>query len=218
MSGVAQNQPSPRRERLRREREERILEAAATVFARRGYHQATIREIAELSDVADGTIYNYFANKRDLLVAMTRHLVADSVADTLAQFQAEDDRSYLTAIVGERFDFLERNSAFVRALMTEVWSDETFRDHYLSQVIAPMLSLMENYLQARIEAGSVRSVDTRVAVRAMAGSFLIFLLLSQPGHGGLRIDLPREELVHGLVDFFLLGLQARPDMQKRDPR
>ena len=68
MSDVAGNQPMSRRERLKQEREARILEAAAAVFARKGFHQATIREIAELADVADGTIYNYYADKRDLLV------------------------------------------------------------------------------------------------------------------------------------------------------
>jgi len=197
-----------RRDRRKQERERRILQAAASVFAQKGYHQATIREIAQQANVADGTIYNYFANKRALLVSMTGHIIADSVGSDLVEFVAKDDRSYLTAILKSRLRFQQQNADFVHALMSEVWSDTGFRDRYLSQVLAPLLHLMESYLQARIEAGTVRPVDTGIAVRAMAGSFLIFLLLSQPGHGGLDFDIPLDQLVDELVDFFLLGLQA----------
>jgi AcrR family transcriptional regulator len=213
MSDSAQRQSMSRRERLKREREARILEAAAAVFARKGFHQATIRDIAELADVADGTIYNYYANKRDLLVAMARHVIADSAVDTLAQSHTGDDRGFLTAVLRDRFRLIERNPDFVRVMLAEVWTDQEFRQQYLGEVIAPLLQLMEGYLQARIQAGSVRQLNTGVAVRAMAGSFLIFLLFSQQAHGDLGLDLSHEELVGELADFFLLGLEARPGQE-----
>jgi AcrR family transcriptional regulator len=205
-----EQQPVSRRQRLKQERERRILEAAATVFARKGFHEATIREIAELANVADGTIYNYYANKQDLLVAMTQNVIADSAGLVLEEHQAEDDRALLTAILGERFAFAERNMDFVRAMMAEVWTNESLRKQYLGKVIEPLLQLMEGYLQARIEAGTVRPVNTAVVVRAMAGSFIIFLLLAQAGQDVLGTGLSREAMVEELVDFFLLGLEVRP--------
>ena len=45
-----------------------ILEAAVKVFARQGFHQSTIAQIAKEAGVADGTIYLYFKNKDDILV------------------------------------------------------------------------------------------------------------------------------------------------------
>ena len=45
-----------------------ILEAAVTVFARQGFHQSTVAQIAKEAGVADGTIYLYFKNKDDILV------------------------------------------------------------------------------------------------------------------------------------------------------
>jgi AcrR family transcriptional regulator len=199
-----------RRERKAQARRAAILEAAADVFAAKGFARATIKEIAARADVAEGTIYNYFSNKRDLLVAMAQHVIGDSVGLALEEFQSQDDRSYLTALLRERFDFQQRNLGFLRALMTEVWTNEGFRHQYLAQVIAPLLGLMEGYLQRRIEAGAARPVNTSVVVRAMAGSFLVFLLLSEPGQRGLYLEMTHEELVDELVDFFLLGLQARP--------
>jgi TetR/AcrR family fatty acid metabolism transcriptional regulator len=46
----------------------RILEAAVMVFARQGFFQSTVAQIAKEAGVADGTIYLYFKNKDDILV------------------------------------------------------------------------------------------------------------------------------------------------------
>ncbi len=45
-----------------------ILEAAVKVFARQGFYQSTVAQIANEAGVADGTIYLYFKNKDDILV------------------------------------------------------------------------------------------------------------------------------------------------------
>lgn len=49
---------------------ERILNAAIEVIGKKGYHEAKIRDISEIADVAEGTIYNYFTNKKDILVSI----------------------------------------------------------------------------------------------------------------------------------------------------
>lgn len=49
---------------------QKILDAALDVFARKGFHEAKISEIAKVADVADGTIYLYFKNKDDLLISL----------------------------------------------------------------------------------------------------------------------------------------------------
>src|SRR5712691_13478277 len=51
---------------------ERILRAATDVFARNGYFNAKVSEIAKAAGVADGTIYLYFDGKEDLLVTIFR--------------------------------------------------------------------------------------------------------------------------------------------------
>jgi len=53
-----------------RGKRERILEAAQTVFARKGYYQAKIEEIAELAGVGKGTVYEYFVSKEELYKEM----------------------------------------------------------------------------------------------------------------------------------------------------
>lgn len=53
-----------------RDKYQRIVEAATEVFARRGFFQSTVADVARRAGVADGTIYLYFENKNDILVQL----------------------------------------------------------------------------------------------------------------------------------------------------
>ncbi|MGF1608869.1 MAG: TetR/AcrR family transcriptional regulator [Kiloniellales bacterium] len=58
------------RARQKADREQRILRAAAEQFRQVGYERARIETIAALAEVSPGTVYNYYENKGDLLVAI----------------------------------------------------------------------------------------------------------------------------------------------------
>lgn len=58
------------RAKQKADRERRILDAATTLFRQAGYEGTTIEKIAELAEVSVGTLYNYYENKGDLLVAI----------------------------------------------------------------------------------------------------------------------------------------------------
>lgn len=55
-------------------RKEDLLRAAQTIFGRYGYHQATIRAIADQAQCATGTFYLYFASKEDCFLALVEQL------------------------------------------------------------------------------------------------------------------------------------------------
>ena len=60
---------SPELPRSSPEKYQRILDAAVAVFAERGFHSSRVSDIATRADVADGTIYLYFKNKEEILMA-----------------------------------------------------------------------------------------------------------------------------------------------------
>lgn len=79
------------------ETKERILQAAAEVFAEKGFHAATISEITERAGVAKGTLYWYFPGKERLFIGMM-----EEVFSTLLQhgMKIKDDPGLST---GEKF-------------------------------------------------------------------------------------------------------------------
>jgi AcrR family transcriptional regulator len=50
-----------------------VMEAAATIFAQRGYNAATIEEIAHAAGIGKGTTYEYFPSKQELFLAVIDH-------------------------------------------------------------------------------------------------------------------------------------------------
>ncbi|MCB0093819.1 MAG: helix-turn-helix transcriptional regulator, partial [Caldilineaceae bacterium] len=66
---------------LTQARRQQILDAAVQVIAEQGFQNTTIKQIAARAEVADGTIYNYFKNKDDILLAIIRQVTEVEVRD-----------------------------------------------------------------------------------------------------------------------------------------
>ena len=99
---MAEMQLNNRRERRIAARQAQILDAAAQVFSRQGYERATTREIADIADVSEGTLYNYFNSKRDLLIGVAK-AYADQIADEIARVEADDFGDMLAQLFANRF-------------------------------------------------------------------------------------------------------------------
>lgn len=67
-------------EQMREATRRRIISEAASEFARLGFDQANINTIAEQAGIGKGTIYLYFVNKRELFLAMLRHIAQSQLA------------------------------------------------------------------------------------------------------------------------------------------
>jgi AcrR family transcriptional regulator len=59
-------------------KKKKIVTAAITTFARKGYAGARIAEVAEAAGIGKGTIYEYFRSKEDLFFATFEHLMSDT--------------------------------------------------------------------------------------------------------------------------------------------
>ena len=92
-----------RRQRRIARRRQHILAAAARVFARKGFDQATVKEIADEADLAEGTLYNYFGSKRDILLAIAGDTEASAVAIRQA-VEGMDDRAAMILMFEKALD------------------------------------------------------------------------------------------------------------------
>ncbi len=72
-----QSLPVGRRERKKRETEERILEAALSLFRIKGLEATTLEEITEKADVGKGTFFNYFPSKDILLMHLYERVITE---------------------------------------------------------------------------------------------------------------------------------------------
>ena len=118
---TAQPPPTGRREANKREKLARIRAAAADVFLRKGYEDATLREIAAAADVAFGTLFLYAKNKQDLLL-----LLFDEELPALTERafkKATADMPFLDQLMTfftEFYAFFNETPALSRDMMREI--------------------------------------------------------------------------------------------------
>ena len=109
--------PQKLRERQKRQRVAQVLDAAALLFTTRGYEATRIEEIAETASVAPATIYNYFATKPNLLMALAVRHVRSALPErrALLRVPPDDPMEGINA-----FETLLANQA-TRYLSRECW-------------------------------------------------------------------------------------------------
>ncbi len=91
-------EPSSRRARRKSETLRRIEEAGWRLFRTRGYESTSTREIADAADIAAGTLFNYFPEKRNLLIHLMRREIDAALVrafDTLPASTLEGELTYV---------------------------------------------------------------------------------------------------------------------------
>jgi AcrR family transcriptional regulator len=144
----------------------RLLEAAETVFAELGYHDASIVKITEAAGVGQGTFYLYFASKKEIfdeLVLDLNHRVRQAMTEAASEGSTRAEREVLgfTAF----FRFTAEHPALYRIIrQAEFVSPEMLHRHYER--------LTDGYvagLRQAMEQGEIASADPEVLAWALMG-------------------------------------------------
>ena len=143
-----------------------IMDAAREVFARKGFAETTMDDIAEAAGLAKGTLYLYFKSKRALYLAALKHGVAELNTQTVrAMDAAQSAREKIRALIATRLAYARDNREFCKIYYTElgnlvhpVYTVAGFRKMYMQQVDFITAVLEQAMQDGEIRAGSARQV------------------------------------------------------------
>jgi AcrR family transcriptional regulator len=199
----------PIQEQLIVARRDQILNAAAKVFGEKGFHPATIRDVAKEAGIADGTIYNYFQNKSALLLGILDRM-RESVLQN-ADFSAAIDmdfRSFMRVYLHHPLMALkEDNFELFRAIVSEITVNTELREFYRQQILEPRLADAAPQFQRWVEQGILRPIDIDLTVRTLSG--LVMGLMLQHIMGDKTLEARWDELPDFLADLILDGLRSK---------
>lgn len=155
-------------------RRNQILDAATKVFAVKGFHPTTIKDIAREAGIADGTIYNYFENKTALMLGIFDRMNETDRRDTdLAQLGEGDFRGFLKAYLRHRLMVIKTNNfAAFRVIVAEMMVNQELKELYYRKVVEPTFVMAEKYFQQWVEQGIVKPIDAGLTMRAVSGMVL----------------------------------------------
>ena len=201
------NEPIDFKEQMAEARRNQILLGAAQVFSAKGFHKATTKEVAKAAGVSEGTIYNYFENKRDLLVAMIDVVGGiQSVRNIVMDHPPEDPKEYLTAVLKDRYQIAKNFGNRMTPILAEMLTDAELRDTVYNRIAIPIATYVENFIQINVDTGRFRPVDPVVITRSFVGAVFVNFGLKISKLDPRYDKISEDELIEQLVSAFLDGL------------
>lgn len=159
-----------RSEKYQQQRRQAVL-AAASVFAEKGFHGASTRDIAEKLGIKQGSLYYYFRSKEEALGEVCRYGIEDYVhrMEAIAASDQPFEAKLLATITSHLSSYRERNESL------KVHNDERLylpeeKRRELKEMGSRYRQLLERIFEEGIEAGAVRpTTDCHFAAQAVIG-------------------------------------------------
>jgi TetR/AcrR family fatty acid metabolism transcriptional regulator len=108
------------------EKPQQIIDAAIRVFARTGYYNSRVSDIAREAGIASGTIYLYFKTKEEILVTLFREKMAGSSRISAARWPASRSGGQIRRLIGVHFGVLEQNPELAEVVQVELRQGNKF--------------------------------------------------------------------------------------------
>ncbi len=109
----------------------KIIRAATKVFAKKGFFNARISDIAKEAKVADGTIYLYFKNKFDILISVFEQEIGKLIENILLLLENETDPSAkLEIFIQRHLEEMKKNRNLAEVIHIELrQTNKLIRDY-----------------------------------------------------------------------------------------
>lgn len=151
---------------------EAILRAAIKVFARSGFFNSKVADVAREAGVADGTVYLYFKNKDDILVSIFNHMMDEALNMGRKRLeQVSDPREKLKRIVQAHLGRLGRDRDLAIVFQVELRSSTKFMEQFSATKVSEYLEMIRAVIEEGQRAGVFRKgLNTTIAAKVLFGA------------------------------------------------
>src|SRR5436190_21017206 len=181
-----------------------IIDAAIRVFARNGYYNSRVSDIAREAGIASGTIYLYFKTKDDILVTLFREKMAEWVALVRKEIATEHDPlAKIRKIVALHFRVIQESPDLAEVVQVELRQGQKFFRGASAHEISAYFDLIGSILTAGVDAGVFRAdLPIKVATRMLFGAMDQLTTSWVLGKRGYRLV----EAAEPVANLFLKGV------------
>jgi AcrR family transcriptional regulator len=152
-------------------RHERILDAALSVFARRGYGAAAVDDIAAEADTSKGGVYFHFPGKQAIFLALldrTARLLLDRIAERVAA--EADPLSKVDSALHTLLDTFGSHRALARLFLVEAVGAGPEFHAKMAEIHGRFISFIKLHLDEAVVSGQLSPLDTTVAATVWFGA------------------------------------------------
>jgi TetR/AcrR family transcriptional regulator, fatty acid metabolism regulator protein len=187
-----------------------ILNAAEKVFAEKDFNKATVAEIAKSAGVADGTIYEYFEGKEDILFSLAVSRFDSYLSQVSEAFEIRDPVRKLRRLIKFHFSSFLREPRFLKVFLLQLQLNQRFYGSTAFDRFRSYFGLIEEVVEEGKGAGVFAStVNSRVFRNMFLGAFshmaLRWLILKQ------STDTDRMEEINQVTDLLVSAVTGSMD-------
>ncbi|MBM4329623.1 MAG: TetR/AcrR family transcriptional regulator [Deltaproteobacteria bacterium] len=184
-----------------------ILKVATEIFAEKGFNEATISQIAQEAKIAEGSIYDYFKNKEDLLFSIPEERMEKFLSglhEHLAGITGALPR--LRKLIWYHLNFYEKNKDYVLILLQNIRQNPRFNSTRAYHLIREFGKLVNRIIEEGKTEGVIRpGIDSRLLRDALLGAIEHITI-----RGSILGRLPAlTDAADLLYDFFVSGIHAQ---------
>lgn len=192
-----QTRPAPARDRL--------LAAAARVFARDGLAGATTRAIAREAGVNEVTLFRHFGSKARLITAVVGQNFGRNWQPEREPPPASDDLRADLALHARRYErLLQANLPLIRTMIGEIRHHVGHEHQVFKAIFRPLRASLVARLEAAQAVGALRA-DADAALLADLFSGMIFTGVLRRSSAQFKQEYPASDYLAGAVDLLVRG-------------
>ena len=151
---------------------QQIVDAAIRVFARNGYYNSRVSDIAREAGIASGTIYLYFRTKEEILVTLFRETMAAFVARLRREITGEAEPvAKIRRLVELHFTVLEQSPALAEVVQVELRQGHKFFRGASAHEVSAYFELIGSVLEEGVAAGRFHAdLPVKIATKILFGA------------------------------------------------
>jgi AcrR family transcriptional regulator len=195
-------------------RKEQILKAAEKVFAKKGFHEATISEVAREAGLSDATIYEYFSTKEELLFSIPRETTRRGMARMEGYLKGiRGAGNKIRTIIYHYLLFYQNEPDYASVVMLVLKSSRKFLETEAYQIIREGFRGLLSVIEEGIDSGEFRPDADPYLVRQMILGVMEHIVIRW-----LLLGKPKDILQYAdpITDMIIDGIQNRAQTQGWD--
>ena len=180
-------------------RRRQIIEGAMQVFAAKGFHGATVREIADAAGLTMGTMYNYVRSKEDILYIVydfMTTILTEGLTKTIAE--TEDPREKVSAALRHNMELIYQYRDVIMFLYREAGNYDRESVRTVLAQETKYIEVFEELLRQRFAGRKLN--ETRLKLAADILSYLNVILVLR-GWSLRRRHKSMDDVVDGILEF-----------------
>ena len=154
------------------EKRDAILKAATRVFARRGFFQSQVADVARAAGIAAGTVYLYFRSKDELLVSIFERTMRETLAEGEATIgEVKEPRERLRRIARLHLERMGRDRDLAVVFQVELRQSTKFMERFSSTYLRDYLGIIRDTFAEGQRTGTFRQdFNPTIAAKALFGA------------------------------------------------